>query len=65
MTQEEAVRGLRARMGEDAPSLSWLSKLERGVYSDPSARAIAELARLYRCDPGVLAAGEDTEQGAA
>jgi transcriptional regulator with XRE-family HTH domain len=58
MTQEQAARELFTRLGDAAPSLSWLSKLESDVYEDGKARVLGELARIYGCTLEWLVFGE-------
>lgn len=48
-TQEQAVHELKVRIGHDAPTVSWLSKVESGAIADPGARLLGELAKIYGC----------------
>jgi transcriptional regulator with XRE-family HTH domain len=58
LTQEQAIRELVARLGDGAPTVSWLSKVEADVIHDPGARMLGELARLYGCELDELVFGK-------
>jgi len=58
LTQEQAIMELSARLGKDAPTVSWLSKVEADVIRDPGARMLGELARVYGCELEELVFGE-------